>query len=135
MGNERGSKALGLDSKIGSLEVGKRADVVLLKNEDSPSMFPLLNPYGHVVFQTNRGDVHTVVIDGRVVKHEHKLVDSKIAKARDSVAATVEHLHSELGEDTWREGMFPEVPERKLHENPYTYTTYDAGDAEWKKND
>ena len=130
-----GSKALGLDAKIGSLEVGKRADVVLLKNDDSPVMFPIVNPYGHVVFQAGRGDVHTVVIDGRVVKHEHALVDSSLAKARESVSATVEFLHSELGDETWREGMYPEVPQRKIHENPYTYTTYDAGDAAWKKND
>jgi cytosine/adenosine deaminase-related metal-dependent hydrolase len=130
-----GSKALGLDAKIGSLEVGKRADVVLLKNDDSPVMFPIVNPYGHVVFQAGRGDVHTVVIDGRVVKHEHALVDSSLAKARESVSATVEFLQSELGDETWREGMYPEVPQRKIHENPYTYTTYDAGDAAWKKND
>ncbi len=107
-----GSKALGLDAKIGSLEVGKRADVVLLKNDDSPVMFPIVNPYGHVVFQAGRGDVHTVVIDGRVVKHEHALVDSSLAKARESVSATVEFLHSELGDETWREGMYPEVPQR-----------------------
>jgi len=130
-----GSKALGLDSKIGSLEVGKRADVVLLKNDASPVMFPILNPYGHVVFQSSRGDVHTVVIDGRIVKHEHTLVNSSLAKARETVASTVEYLQSEMGDESWREGMYPEVPQRKLQENPYTYTDYDAGDAAWKKND
>jgi cytosine/adenosine deaminase-related metal-dependent hydrolase len=129
-----GSKALGLDSKIGSLEPGKRADVVLIKNDNSPTMFPLLNPYGHVVFQTGRGEVHTVVIDGRVVKHEHSLVDADLAKARDTVAATVTYLQSQLGDEAWHEGMNPEVPERKLKENPYTYTTYDAGDSAWKQN-
>jgi cytosine/adenosine deaminase-related metal-dependent hydrolase len=35
--------------------------------------FPLLNPYGHVVFQAQRGDVHTVMVDGRVVKRDHRL--------------------------------------------------------------
>jgi len=130
-----GSKALGLDSKIGSLEAGKRADVVLLKNDDSPVMFPMLNPYGHIVFQAGRGDVHTVVIDGRVVKHDGKLVDTDLTTARDAVAATVSFLQSELGDETWKEGMFPEVPQRKLKENPYTYTTYDAGDAAWKNED
>jgi hypothetical protein len=116
------------------LEPGKRADVVLIKNDNSPTMFPLLNPYGHVVFQTGRGEVHTVVIDGRVVKHEHSLVDADLAKARDTVAATVTYLQSQLGDEAWHEGMNPEVPERKLKENPYTYTTYDAGDSAWKQN-
>ena len=69
-----GAKALGLDSLTGSLEPGKKADVVLIKNDASPVMFPLLNPYGHVVFQAQRGDVHTVVVNGRVVKYDHRLV-------------------------------------------------------------
>ena len=34
-------------------------------------MYPLLNPYGHVVFQAQRGDVHTVIVNGRVVKFAH----------------------------------------------------------------
>ena len=49
-----GSKALGMDSLIGSLEAGKKADIVLIKNDDSPVMFPLLNAYGHVAFQAER---------------------------------------------------------------------------------
>src|ERR687885_256332 len=56
-----GSQALGMDGLVGSLEVGKKADVVLIKNDVSPVMFPLLNPYGHLVFQAQRGDVHTVL--------------------------------------------------------------------------
>jgi cytosine/adenosine deaminase-related metal-dependent hydrolase len=46
-----GARALGIDSLIGSLGPGKKADVVLIKNDESPAMFPLLHPYGHVVFQ------------------------------------------------------------------------------------
>ncbi|HEX9033403.1 MAG TPA: amidohydrolase family protein, partial [Streptosporangiaceae bacterium] len=75
-----GAKALGLDALVGSLEPGKKADVVLIKNDSSPVMFPVLNPYGHVAFQAQRGDVHTVVVNGRVVKHEHKLVGADLAR-------------------------------------------------------
>ncbi|MDG4786579.1 hypothetical protein O7626_11665 [Micromonospora sp. WMMD1102] len=42
---------------MGSLEPGKKADVVLVKNDDSPVMFPILNPYGHVAFHAQRGDM------------------------------------------------------------------------------
>src|SRR4029453_1075515 len=117
---------------VGSLQPGKKADVVLLKNDDSPVMFPILNPYGHVAFQAQRGDVHTVVIDGRVVKHEHRLVDADLAKARADVERTVEHLRSTMGEDAWVKGMNPDVPEAKVLDNPYTYTEWDAGSAQWK---
>jgi 5-methylthioadenosine/S-adenosylhomocysteine deaminase len=128
-----GARALGLDSVTGSLETGKKADVVLLKNDASPVMFPVLNPYGHVAFQAQRGDVHTVVVNGRVVKYGHHLLGVDLAHARDVVGQTVDHLMSELGKDAWTAGMHPEIPETEVRDNPYTYTDWDAGSAQWKK--
>jgi 5-methylthioadenosine/S-adenosylhomocysteine deaminase len=127
-----GAKALGLDSAVGSLEPGKKADVVLIKNDASPVMFPLLNPYGHVAFQAQRGDVHTVVINGRVVKHDHRLSGSDLGKAREVVGQTVDYLQGQLGPDAWTEGMHPEIPPTTVLDNPYTYTEWDAGSAQWK---
>ncbi|WP_336207319.1 amidohydrolase family protein [Nonomuraea sp. LPB2021202275-12-8] len=118
-----GAHALGRDD-LGSLEPGKKADLVLIKNDHSPVSFPLLHPYGHVVFQAQRGDVHTVVVNGRVVKHEHRLLDADLAAARRQVEATVEHLRSAMGEETWQKGMNPDIPETKILDNPYTYTDY-----------
>ena len=122
-----GARALGLDSVLGSLEPGKKADVVLIKNDASPVMFPLLNPYGHVAFQAQRGDVHTVLVNGRVVKHEHRLVGVDLDRARQAVAATVEHLKSTLGPEAWAKGMNPDIPAAKVLDNPYTYTDYRTG--------
>jgi 5-methylthioadenosine/S-adenosylhomocysteine deaminase len=119
-----GSKALGLDSAVGSLEQGKKADVVLIKNEDSAVMFPLIHPYGQVAFQAQRGDVHTVVVNGRVVKHDHKLVGIDLASVRRAVDDTVEFAMRELGDRNWVAGMHPEVPETQVYENPYQYTDY-----------
>ena len=123
-----GARALGLDSVTGSIEAGKKADLVLIKNDASPVMFPLLNPYGHVVFQAQRGDVHTVVINGRVVKYVHQLAGADLAKARQVIGQTVEYLQGELGPQAWDEGMHPDIPETRVLDNPYTYTyTEDAG--------
>lgn len=119
-----GAAALGLGDVVGSLEPGKKADVVLIKNDNSPAMFPILNPYGHVAFQAQRGDVHTVMVDGRVVKHEHRLVDIDLAAVRRTVEETVEHLQGALGREAWQQGMNPEIPETKVLDNPYTYTEY-----------
>src|SRR5438067_3318107 len=102
-----GSRALRLDSVVGSLEPGKKADVVLIKNQDSPVMFPVLHPYGHVVFQAQRGDVHTVLVNGRLVKFEHRLVGIDLAPARQAIEKTVEYLRGQLGEEAWVEGMHP----------------------------
>ncbi|MFJ8793005.1 amidohydrolase family protein [Streptomyces sp. NPDC102462] len=119
-----GARALGRADELGSVEAGKKADLVLLKNDHSPVAFPVLNPYGHVVFQAQRGDVHTVVVDGRVVKHDHRLLGIDLAAVRREVERTVEHLRSALGEADWRKGMNPDVPETKVLDNPYTYTDY-----------
>ena len=128
-----GARALGLDSVTGSLEAGKKADIVLIKNDASPVMFPLLNPYGHVVFQAGRGDVHTVVVNGRIVKHDHRLTDpASLGTARRHIDQTVSYLQGQLGPDAWAEGMHPDIPETKVLDNPYTYTEWDAGSAQWK---
>jgi len=119
-----GARALGRDGDLGSVEVGKKADLVLIKNDHSPVMFPMLNPYGHVAFQAQRGDVHTVLVDGRVVKHEHRLVDVDLVAARRAVERTVEHLRSTLGDEAWEQSMNPDIPETTILDNPYTYTDY-----------
>jgi cytosine/adenosine deaminase-related metal-dependent hydrolase len=121
-----GARALGRDD-LGSLEPGKKADLVLIKNDASPVSFPLLNPFGHVAFQAQRGDVHTVLVDGRVVKHEHRLVGIDLAAIRQEADRTVSYLRSALGEEAWAKGMNPDIPETKVLDNPYQYTDFRSG--------
>ena len=119
-----GARVLKRDD-LGSLEPGKKADLVLIKNDQSPVSFPLLNPYGHVAFQAQRGDVHTVIIDGRIVKDEHRLVGVDLEKARRAVTATVDYLRGDMGEEVWEAGMHPDLPsDDKVLDNPYTYTEF-----------
>ncbi|WP_410817353.1 amidohydrolase family protein [Micromonospora sp. 050-3] len=127
-----GARALGMDATIGALTPGRQADVVLIKNDASPAMFPILNPHGHVVFQAQRADVHTVLVGGRVVKRDGRLVGVDLAAARAAVASTIDHLRETMGEEAWQRGMNPDVPETAILENPYQYTEWDAGSAQWK---
>jgi cytosine/adenosine deaminase-related metal-dependent hydrolase len=122
-----GAKALGLEDRIGSVTPGKRADLVLIKNDASPAMFPLLHPYGSVVYQAQRADVHTVLVDGGIVKHEGRLVGGHLAAAKAAVAETVEFARSSMGEEEFAASMAPEVAETERIPNPYTYTDYDGG--------
>lgn len=117
-----GSQALGMDSDIGSITPGKKADLVLIKNDQSPVMFPLLHPYGHVVFQAGRGDVHTVMVDGNVVKYDHRLLNVDLNRAREAVAKTVEYARAQIGQQAWDESMNPARAAVELIDNPYTYT-------------
>jgi 5-methylthioadenosine/S-adenosylhomocysteine deaminase len=65
-GTREGAAAIGLSDKVGSLEIGKRADIVLL-NDRSPSLAPLIDGYGVLVHSASGHDVDTVIVDGRVV--------------------------------------------------------------------
>ena len=128
-----GARALGLDGVTGSLAEGKKADIVLLKNDESPAMFPLLHPYGSLVFQAGRGDVHTVLVNGEVLKHAHKLQPgpaAALASAKQEVARTVDYARGTMGEQAWRESLTPEIPSTERIPNPYTYTDFDGGDAQ-----
>jgi cytosine/adenosine deaminase-related metal-dependent hydrolase len=120
-----GAHALGRDD-LGSLQPGKKADVVLIKNDASPVSFPLLNPFGHVAFQAQRGDVHTVVVDGRVVKADGKLVGIDLAPVRREIESTIEYLRGACGDEVWQQGMFPQMPdaEASILDNPYQYSDY-----------
>jgi 5-methylthioadenosine/S-adenosylhomocysteine deaminase len=119
-----GARALGLADVIGSLTPGKKADVVLIKNDRSPAMFPIVHPYGHVAYQAGRGDVHTVLVNGKLVKLAHQLVGCDLDRARSAIAASVEYARAEMGEQAWQEAMEPEIPQTDVITNPYGYSTY-----------
>jgi cytosine/adenosine deaminase-related metal-dependent hydrolase len=123
-----GATVLGLESVTGSVTPGKKADLVLIKNDGSPAMYPLLHPYGTVVYQAGRGDVHTVLVNGRVVKHEHRLTGVDLAAAKAAVGRTVDYAQATMGDEAWREGLTPELPPAERISNPYTYTDYDGGE-------
>lgn len=64
-----GARALGLADEIGSLEPGKRADLILIDRSD-PRHVPGLDPAGHLVYTGRAGDVVTTIVDGQVLMEE-----------------------------------------------------------------
>jgi 5-methylthioadenosine/S-adenosylhomocysteine deaminase len=77
----RGAEALHMEQEIGSLEVGKRADLVLVES-DSLNQIPSYNVYSDLVYATKASDVETVIINGRVVMRDQRLLtlDEKAIK-------------------------------------------------------
>ncbi len=61
-----GAKALGMDDRIGSLEVGKKADVIVVDIR-KPHLTPMYNPYSHLVYAAKGSDVSHSIINGRLV--------------------------------------------------------------------
>ncbi|MGL4737866.1 MAG: amidohydrolase [Cellulosilyticaceae bacterium] len=81
LGTIEGAKVLGLDQKIGSIEAGKKADLVLIETE-SINMQPAYNPYAAIVYSAHAGNVHTVMVGGRVVVRDKKLLTADIKELR-----------------------------------------------------
>jgi 5-methylthioadenosine/S-adenosylhomocysteine deaminase len=73
MATIRGARALHLDKLIGSLEAGKRADIVIVDWDDL-NQTPFYNYYSGLVYSTKANDVRTVVINGRIVMLDRRLL-------------------------------------------------------------
>jgi len=68
-----GADLVGMGEQLGSLEVGKRADLILIDLQQ-PHLVPLYDIYSHLAYAAGGGDVATVVIEGRVVMRDRHLL-------------------------------------------------------------
>ena len=73
MATIRGARALNLETQIGSIEIGKRADIVLV-DFGGLHQTPFYNYYSHLVYATKASDVLTVIINGRIVMRDRRLL-------------------------------------------------------------
>jgi 5-methylthioadenosine/S-adenosylhomocysteine deaminase len=73
MATIRGARALHLEKEIGSIEKGKRADLVIVDLDDL-NQTPYYNIYSDLVYAAKAGDVRTVIIEGRVVMRDRRLL-------------------------------------------------------------
>jgi 5-methylthioadenosine/S-adenosylhomocysteine deaminase len=81
-----GARALHMEKEIGSLEVGKKADLILI-SLDEPNAVPMFDVYAQLAYALKGSDVETVVIGGQVVMRDRKLLtvneEEAMAKARE----------------------------------------------------
>jgi len=95
MATIEGARALHMEKEIGSLEPGKKADVVVL-SLDVPNAVPMYDVYSQTVYALKASEVKTVVIDGRTVLADGKVltVDEArvVAKAREYKKEIAESL-------------------------------------------
>ena len=68
-----GAKVLGLEKITGSLEVGKKADLIVIDTH-KPHLVPMYNPYSHLVYAVNGNDVKHSIIDGKIVMEDRRLL-------------------------------------------------------------
>jgi 5-methylthioadenosine/S-adenosylhomocysteine deaminase len=68
-----GANALGLEKKIGTLTAGKKADLIII-DLNKPHLTPLYHEYSHLVYAAGGADVDTVMINGRLVMKNRRLL-------------------------------------------------------------
>jgi cytosine/adenosine deaminase-related metal-dependent hydrolase len=78
MATIHGARALGMEKDIGSLEIGKKADLIVI-DMTGPDWIPRYNPIQNLVYSASGSSVDTVVIDGKIVmeRREIKTVDEE----------------------------------------------------------
>jgi len=72
MATTDGARALGIGNSVGSLEVGKRADLILL-DVNKPHLTPMHNPYASLVYSARGSDVDTTMVDGRILMENREV--------------------------------------------------------------
>ena len=92
----RGAQALHLEKEIGSLETGKRADFLIIER-DALNQIPLYNIYSDLVYATKASDVESVVINGRIVMRNRRLLTLNEAAIKNEAGRFREKIIKSLG--------------------------------------
>jgi len=88
-----GARALGMEADLGSLEVGKRADLVVVSLA-APRLRPLYDPVSHLVYAAKGADVRDVIVNGRIVVRDRRVLTLDAA----AVLADAERLSARIAE-------------------------------------
>ena len=92
MATINGAKALGLDNEIGSIEVGKKADIIVVDLNDIV-MWPCVDPIIQLVHNGWYDSVDTTIVDGRILMENKKLkLDIDIDKLKKKIIDIRERL-------------------------------------------
>jgi len=93
MATYEGARALNLEDRIGSLEVGKDADLIIL-DLNQPHLTPMYNPFSHLVYAVSGADVITTIINGNVVMENRKLCHLDVEAVMKEVEGIAKHIRN-----------------------------------------
>jgi len=96
MATIQGAKALGLDGLIGSLEPGKRADIITVSVRGARQT-PMYNPVSHLVYVSKGSDVRNTIVDGRVLMRDRSVTTLDEARVLADARAMAERVRKAIG--------------------------------------
>lgn len=99
MATIEGAKALLWDKRIGSIEIGKNADLAIVDFK-KPHLCPLFNEISHLVYSARPSDVDTVLINGKIVMENREITTTDVHKVLEMAEKTKEKLLAHLESTT-----------------------------------
>jgi len=97
MATSGGARAIGLDDVTGSLEVGKRADIIQVAFDDVHHV-PTYDVVSHLVYVSDEQDVASVVVDGKVLMREGEMLTIDTDRVAAEAKALAARIQSKLAE-------------------------------------
>lgn len=83
------ARALHMEDRIGSLEVGKLADIIVIDTK-APNMVPVYNPYSALVYSANSANVRHSIVDGKVIMKDREMLTVDEQSIREEALAFAE---------------------------------------------
>jgi cytosine/adenosine deaminase-related metal-dependent hydrolase len=96
MATRNGARALGLESEIGSIEVGKRADLILIDHK-GPHLAPGVDPFSAIVYSATPSDVRLTMVDGETLVRDGVATGLDALKIADDARQEARALASRAG--------------------------------------
>lgn len=96
MATRNGANALGWSKEIGSLETGKKADIIII-DLNRPHMVPYRNPPSNLVYAGMGSDVDTVIVDGKILMEHRRVKTIDEQKVLDEAVRVAETIDSKAG--------------------------------------
>ena len=91
MATIQGARALGLDESIGSLEKGKKADLIIIDTH-KPHLTPMYNPVSHLVYAAMGSDVRTSIINGAIVMEDGHLKTINLKSVMNNITGIAQEI-------------------------------------------
>jgi len=95
MATIEGAKALSWEKDVGSIEVGKKADIAII-NLKKPHLCPMYNEASHLVYAAKASDVETVLINGKIVMENRELTTVNVEEIMEQAEKTKNNLLNKL---------------------------------------
>jgi cytosine/adenosine deaminase-related metal-dependent hydrolase len=98
LATRRGAETLGIDEKVGSLEPGKKADIITI-NLCNPYLTPTKDPLTSIVLYAGPTDIDNVIVDGKLLKKDGTLVTINMREALETAQERVDEIISRFFHD------------------------------------